>query len=176
VDGSYTDHLKRLLPRHAEEDWHLIHVEDETPVSSFNSYAESVHFEKKSTIRRNGNLMDLAVTPAHISWLLNPGLWYTNLQKIIAERFPSDGVFCVFVVFWWFYWHGPHKKMRKCTNAQIAVPAYLNWSDITILWDSNWSQGLVLRVLAREKNFLGSICFKLTNKCWKTFYENYGKS
>ncbi len=75
VDGFYTDHLKRLLPRHAEEDRRLIHVEDETPVSSFNSYADSVHFEKKSTIRRNGNLMDLAVTPAHISWFLNPGLY-----------------------------------------------------------------------------------------------------
>jgi len=33
VDGFYTDHLKRLLPRHAEEDWHLIYVEDEMPVA-----------------------------------------------------------------------------------------------------------------------------------------------
>ena len=47
VDGFYTDHLKRLLPRHAEEDRRLNHVEDETPVSSFNSYADLVHFEKK---------------------------------------------------------------------------------------------------------------------------------
>jgi hypothetical protein len=43
-----------------------------------------------------------------------------KLQKIIVERFPSDGVFCVFVVFWCFFLvQGPH----KCANTQIAVPA-----------------------------------------------------
>ena len=40
---------------------------------------------------------------------------YTNLQKIIVERFPSDGVFCVFVVFRWFCWlmGHPNAQMRK---------------------------------------------------------------
>jgi len=47
---------------------------------------------------------------------------------------------------------------------------------ITVQWDSNWSRGLVLCVLAREKNLKGSICFWLTNECWKTFSENYGES
>ncbi len=52
----------------------------------------------------------------------------------------------------------------------------LNWGDITVLMDSNWSWGLVLLVLTTEQNLKGSICFKLTNECWKTFSENYGKS
>ena len=40
-----------------------------------------------------------------------------NLQKIIVEQFPSDGVFCIFVA------HG-HTKCAQI-NAQIAVPASL---------------------------------------------------
>jgi hypothetical protein len=52
----------------------------------------------------------------------------------------------------------------------------LNRGDIAILGDSYWSWGLVLQVLAREKNLKESICFKLTNKCWQTYSENYGKS
>ena len=54
--------------------------------------------------------------------------------------------------------------------------SFLNRGVIAILGDSYWSRGLVLRVLAREKNLKGSICFKLTNECWKTYSENYGKS
>jgi hypothetical protein len=45
-----------------------------------------------------------------------------------------------------------------------------------VLGDSYWSRGLVLRVPSREKILKRSICFKLTNECWKTFSENYGKS
>jgi hypothetical protein len=45
-----------------------------------------------------------------------------NLQKIIEELFPSDGVFCVLFFFWCFFWHAT-QKMLKCANAQIAVPA-----------------------------------------------------
>ena len=52
----------------------------------------------------------------------------------------------------------------------------LNRGDITVLMDSNWSRGLVLLVDARKQNLKESICFKLTNECWKTFSENYGKS
>jgi hypothetical protein len=52
----------------------------------------------------------------------------------------------------------------------------LNRGDIAVLGDSYWSRGLVLRVLAREKNLKGSISFKLTNECWKTYSENYGES
>ncbi len=37
---------------------------------------------------------------------------YTNLRKIIVERFPSDGVFCVFVVF-----RNNAQIMHKCTNS-----------------------------------------------------------
>ena len=48
----------------------------------------------------------------------------------------------------------------------------LNRGDIAVLGDSYWSRGLVLRVLAREKNLKESICFKLTNECWKTYSEN----
>jgi hypothetical protein len=33
---------------------------------------------------------------------------FENVQKIIVERFPSDGVFCVCVVFWWFCWSMGH--------------------------------------------------------------------
>ena len=36
---------------------------------------------------------------------------------------------------------------------------FLNRGDIAVLWDSYWSQGLVLCVLARERNLKGSICF-----------------
>ncbi len=52
----------------------------------------------------------------------------------------------------------------------------LNRGDITVLTDSNWSQGLVLLVVTRKQNLKGSICFKLPNECWKMFSENYGKS
>ena len=54
--------------------------------------------------------------------------------------------------------------------------AFLNRGVITVQWDSNWSRGLDLCVLIREKNLKGNICFWLTNECWKTFPENYGKS
>ena len=53
---------------------------------------------------------------------------------------------------------------------------FLNRGDIAVLWDSYWSRGLVLCVLAREKNLKESICPKLTNECWKTYSENYGES
>jgi len=53
---------------------------------------------------------------------------------------------------------------------------FLNRGVITVQWDSNWSRGLDVCVLAREKNLKGNICFWLTNECWKTFSENYGKS
>jgi hypothetical protein len=52
----------------------------------------------------------------------------------------------------------------------------LNTGDITVLMVSYWSWGLVLLVLTRKQNLKGSICFKLTNECWETFSENYGKS
>ncbi len=52
----------------------------------------------------------------------------------------------------------------------------LNRGVIPVLGDSYWSRGLVLRVLAREKNLKGSICFKLANECWKTYSENYDES
>ena len=48
--------------------------------------------------------------------------------------------------------------------------------DITVLMVSYWSWGLILLVLTRERSLRGSIFFKLTNECWKTFSENYGKS
>jgi hypothetical protein len=48
--------------------------------------------------------------------------------------------------------------------------------DITVLMDSNWSWGLVLHVPAKKRNLKGSICFNITNECWKTILENYGKS
>jgi len=41
--------------------------------------------KKKSTICRNGKLMHLAVTPAHISWFLNPGLYgMSTTTKILT--------------------------------------------------------------------------------------------
>ncbi len=46
----------------------------------------------------------------------------------------------------------------------------LNRGDIAVLWDNYWSQGLILCVLAREKNLNESICSKRTNECWKTFF------
>ena len=52
----------------------------------------------------------------------------------------------------------------------------LNRGDITVLMDSNWSRGLVLLVDDRKRSLKESICFKLTNECWKMFSENYGKS
>ncbi len=52
----------------------------------------------------------------------------------------------------------------------------VNRGDITFLTDSNWSGGLVLLVVTRKQKLKGSICFKLTNECWKMFSENHGKS
>ena len=43
------------------------------------------------------------------------------------------------------------------TNADVVY--LLNGGVITVLRDSYWSRGLVLRVLARERNLKGSICF-----------------
>ena len=43
----------------------------------------------------------------------------TQINKYTNEHcrtVPSDGVFCVFIFFRWFYWrHGPH----KCANTQM---------------------------------------------------------
>ncbi len=41
--------------------------------------------------------------------------------------------------------------------------------------DSSWPQGLVLVVDARKQNLKESICFKLTNECWKTFLKIMAK-
>jgi hypothetical protein len=38
---------------------------------------------------------------------------FENVQKIIVERFPSDGVFCVCVVFWWFCWRMGHTNAAQ---------------------------------------------------------------
>ena len=53
---------------------------------------------------------------------------------------------------------------------------FLKWRSFAVLGDSYWSRGLVLRVPSREKILKQSICFKLTNECWKTYSENYGES
>ena len=58
----------------------------------------------------------------------------------------------------------------------LGLDNLLNRGDITVLMVSYWSRGLVLLVLATEQNMRGSICFKLKNKCWKAFSENYGES
>ena len=52
-------------------------------------------------------------------------------------------------------------------NTYLGIPQVqvLNRGDITVLMDSNWSQGLVLLVDARKRNLKESICFKLTIKC-----------
>jgi hypothetical protein len=71
---------------------------------------------------------------------------------------------------------GVPEEILYTNSINILEHYFLIRGDITILWDSDWSRGLVLCVLAREKNLKVSICFKLTNECWKTFYENYGKS
>ena len=54
----------------------------------------------------------------------------------------------------------------------------LEWGGIAVVLNSYWywSRGLILRVLARERNLRRSICFKLTNECWKTYSENYEES
>ena len=70
---------------------------------------------------------------------------------------------------------------RRPVVLREALPDFglnnlLNRGDITVLTDSNWSRGLVLLVVTRKQNLKGSICFKLTNECWKMFSENYGKS
>ena len=59
----------------------------------------------------------------------------------------------------------------------ILIPTYLHAGMSSILnrgcypiqWDKNWSWGLVLCVLAREKLERKYFQFKLTNECWKTF-------
>ena len=43
----------------------------------------------------------------------------------IVEQFPSDGVFCVYLFFFGGFVGAWAAQMRKCTNAQIAVPASL---------------------------------------------------
>jgi hypothetical protein len=55
---------------------------------------------------------------------------HTNTQiykKNIVERFSSDGVFCVFVIFWWFCWPMGHTnaQMRKCTDSCSGL---IDWS------------------------------------------------
>jgi hypothetical protein len=40
----------------------------------------------------------------------------TNLQKNLWERFPSDGVFCIFVVFWVVLLA---RRQHKCANTQM---------------------------------------------------------
>ena len=52
----------------------------------------------------------------------------------------------------------------------------LNGGDIAVLGDSYWSRGLVLRGQLVEKDLIEVFVFKLTNECWKTYSENYGKS
>ena len=68
-----------------------------------------------------------------------------------------------------------HKICYMFGTSSNRWDSSLKWGGIAVLLNSYWSRGLVLRVLAREKNLRGSICFKLTNECWKTFSENYGK-
>ena len=52
----------------------------------------------------------------------------SNLQKIIEELFPSDGVFCVLVFFGGFIGTGHTKnaQMRKCTNSCSRLIDLLN--------------------------------------------------
>jgi hypothetical protein len=64
------------------------------------------------------------------------------------------------------------QQSTKC-NSERNV---LNGGYIAVLGGSYWSQELVLRVPSREIILRRSICFKLTNECWKTFSENYGES
>ena len=52
----------------------------------------------------------------------------------------------------------------------------LNGGDIAVLGDSYWSRGLVLRGQLVGKDLIEVFVFKLTNKCWKTYSENYGES
>ena len=66
---------------------------------------------------------------------------------------------------------GPLCIKEKTCNLKI-----LAWGHYAVLGDSYWSWGLVLCVSSREKILKGSICFKLTNKCWKTYSEKYGES
>ena len=71
-----------------------------------------------------------------------------------------------------------HKDQWFCAKRYLILGSItsLNWGDITVLMVSYWSRGLVLLVLTRKRNLKGSICFKLTNKCWKTFSEKYDES
>ncbi len=74
---------------------------------------------------------------------------------------PRSAKVCWKIIAIWQLWN----------NAPIS-----NRGDITVLTDSNWSQELILLVVTRKQNLKESICFKLTNECWKMFSENYGKS
>ena len=68
------------------------------------------------------------------------------------------------------------KLSQQCIARHPVGTPFLNKGVIAVLGDSYWSWGLILCVLSREKFLRGSICFKLTNKCWKTYSENYGES
>ena len=63
----------------------------------------------------------------------------------------------------------PHPRMHHTRGVKVVsarrASCILNRGDITVLTDSNWSQGLVLCVPARKRNLKESICFKLTNEC-----------
>ena len=70
-----------------------------------------------------------------------------------------------------------HRRIFRALNVILwTLWPILGWGCFTVLGDSYWSRGLVLRVPSREKILKRSICFKLTNECWKTFSENYGES
>ena len=70
---------------------------------------------------------------------------------------------------------------RRPVVLRKALPNFglvtsLNRGCYPVQWDRNWSRGLVLHVLAREKLERKYFLFKLTNECWKMFHENYGES
>ena len=81
-------------------------------------------------IRNNEGQISLAIHSSNSTYVASPRLWiflvrtqkiyyYTNLQKIIGEQFPSDGVFCIFVV------SMGHTKCANNNAQKIAVPASL---------------------------------------------------
>ena len=58
----------------------------------------------------------------------------------------------------------------------FGIDNLLNRGDITVLTDSNWSRGLVLRGQLIESDLIEVFVVLLTKECWRTFSENYGES